>query len=232
MSRSWRRCGRNYRASADFGDPLRAAAQLVDVDAVVARSERQQVSVRRELDHLDRLLAVGVLDQRLARQRVEDQPLAADCADGDHVAGDRECARLDLLADVLAPDHRVRQRVPQLQQTIAAAGDELRQIRVDRQPPQFVRMAHYDWREAEIEGSGQNAVARRTDDELRPLALAHDPNAAEVVLDLVLDARRIHVGVEQNDSAVLAAAGDDAAVAQRAQTEYRAVVHFSAREKS
>lgn len=176
------------RALSDAVELVRNARSLVNIDDIVARTDRHELAVGSALDDLNGLLAVAVLRQKLARHRVEDHPLARHRSYQHQLTVGRELHRLHLLADVFAPHDAVRQSVPQLQQAISSAGDELRHVRMHGEAPKLVGVSHDDWSEAHVEVAGQNAVLRCSDQHLHAFALRHDTHSTKVGFNVVLEA--------------------------------------------
>lgn len=185
-----------YRAFPDLSESMCRIAHLVNIHKVIPRSDSQQMTVRREPDNLNRFLAILVNGQLFSRLGVKHQPLSGQSANGYHPTVRRKRTWLHLLANILAPDYGMRQRIPQLQQSISTAGYELRHIRVHGQSPQLVGVSHYYWRQIQVKGSSQNTVASGSDQQLRSLALGDHANSTEVMFDLDFDASCIEILLE------------------------------------
>lgn len=180
-------------ALADSIELVGNAGSLVDVNYVVPRSNGDELTVRRTLDGLDGFLTVRVLRQKLSRHRVEHHPLSSDSSHQHKLAIRRKLNGLDLLSDILAPYDGMRQSIPELKQTIASPGDELRHVWMHRESPQLISVAHNDGREAHVEVASENAVLGRSDEQLHSFSLRHHTNRPEVWLNEVLKANRVQI---------------------------------------
>lgn len=120
----------------------------------------------------------------VARLSVEGDPRARGGAQSDDHAVGRKRRRLNGLADVLAPNHAARHRVPQPEPLVVAARQELRLVRVHAQRPQFVRVAHHHRLERRLDKAGNDAITSGSDEHAIVLPLGHRPYRAVLLWNL------------------------------------------------
>ena len=131
-----------------------------------------------------------------------------------------------LLADIIAPDNRVSEGVPQVNHPVVSGRNKLRLRRRGRQGPHVRHVAHHDLLEVEVEVSCEDGVLGGAQQQLAPSALAECPDAPQVFGQLGLHSCLAVQCVKLHNSTVLSPAGDDAAVLEDTDGEDRAVVHL------
>ena len=131
-----------------------------------------------------------------------------------------------LLADIVAPDNRVSEGVPQVNHPVVSGRNKLRLRRRGRQGPHVRHVAHHDLLEVEVEVSCEDGVLGGAQQQLAPSALAECPDAPQVFGQLGLHSCLAVQCVKLHNSTVLSPAGDDAAVLEDTDGEDRAVVHL------
>lgn len=74
--------------------------------------------------------------------------------------------QIETHGNIFAPNDRTGQGIPELYDTIEAGREKLSQSRMWTQRPQFIGMAQDGWAEAHGQGTDQNAIAGRSNEQL------------------------------------------------------------------
>ena len=132
----------------------------------------------------------------------------------------------NLLADIIAPDDRVSESVPQVNHPIVSGRYKLRLGRGGCQGPHVRHVADHDLLEVEVEVACEDGVLGGAQQQLAPSALAESANAPQVFRQLGFHPCLAVQRVKLHNPAVFSPASDDAPVLEHADGEDGAVVHL------